>query len=345
MPITENTARELPLVWPSLLPFSTTFELANHPVLDTIRSVLFPSCYPGTYLFVVRDTLEIILAGAHSEPQRPSTSRGLDGAKLVATVIVTLPVRFRGGALKVCNPEGDEERFFPPAQFVGAQGEMQLPWTAFLADCEHEVEYVEQGSRMSIKYSIWMKTFGPVGQKPNPLITPHDQLLDALSPILNLSRGQRLGIYLTGKYDCSPADVLADSLVPSASEPELPHGAVMVNPTCSLKVAMSSCTTRCGSTSSLRSSAGLQPGTSGLSTRQCSSMPISIATIFARSHAKASTTRTACQTRLSRVRAVGILTNSGVGASHARRQAMDRTSLRAPAGWPASGLSIKGPGR
>jgi len=60
-----------------------------------------------------------------------------------------------------------------------------------------------------------MKSFGPTGPKSNPLLVPNDQLLDALTPLLNMSRGRTLGIYLTGRYACSPADVLADSLVPS----------------------------------------------------------------------------------------------------------------------------------
>jgi hypothetical protein len=217
LPISENAEHELPLVWPSTLPFSTTFDLANHPILDTIRSVLFPNCHPGTYLFAVRDKLEIFLAGAHSEPQRPLLSRGVDGAKLVATIIVTLPVRFRGGALAVRNSEGIEERFYPPMQPQVPSGDTLLHWTAFTDDCEHEVEFVEQGCRISISYGVYMKTFGPVGPRPHPLFTPNDQLLDALSPLLNLCRGRTLGVYLTGRYNCSPTDVLADSLVPSVS--------------------------------------------------------------------------------------------------------------------------------
>lgn len=218
LPIADNTDHELPLVWPPTLPFSVTFDLANHPILDTVRSVLFPTCHPGTYLFATRGKLEIFLAGTHSEPRRPSSSRGADGAKQVATIIVTLPVRFHGGALAVRNLDGLEERFYPPTQPQGSSGDTPLQWTAFTADCEHEVEFVEQGCRMTISYGVYIKTFGPVGPRPNPLLTPNDQLLETLSPLLNLSRGRTLGIYLTGRYNCSPADILADSLVPSVSD-------------------------------------------------------------------------------------------------------------------------------
>ncbi|KAF8523708.1 hypothetical protein BU17DRAFT_43689 [Hysterangium stoloniferum] len=206
-------SHDVPLVWPSHLPFSTTFDLASHPVLDTVRSVLFPKCYPGTYLYAVRDKFEVFLAGSSSVPWRPPSSRGADGAKRVATIILDLPVPYRGGALLVRSPRGEEERFRSPAQ--GTVGDTSLHWTAYLANCDREVEYVEQGCRMSISYGVHMKAFGPAGPSPNPLLAPNDTLLDALIPVLNKSRGRKLGVYLTGRYDCAPERVLADSLVPS----------------------------------------------------------------------------------------------------------------------------------
>jgi len=204
---------DVPLVWPSHLPFSTTFDLASYPVLDTVRSVLFPKCYPGTYLYAVRDKLEVFLAGSSSVPWRPPSSRGADGAKRVATIMLDLPVPYRGGALLVRSPGGEEERFRSPSQ--GIVGDTSLHWTAYLANCERKVEYVEQGCRMSISYGVYMKAFGPAGPSPNPLLAPNDTLLDALIPVLNKSRGRTLGIYLTGRYDCAPERILADSLVPS----------------------------------------------------------------------------------------------------------------------------------
>jgi len=157
--------------------------------------------------------LEIFLAGSRAGPRldRPRPARVRDGGHLVANLVITLPVPHRGGALVIKSPDGDEEKFYPTNQ---NKGDTTLSWTAYLADCENEVEYVEQGCRMSITYGVYTKSFGPAGPRPQPLLAPNEKLLGALSPLLGLSRERTLGVYLTGQYDSSPADVLADTLVP-----------------------------------------------------------------------------------------------------------------------------------
>ena len=61
----------------------------------------------------MRDKLQIIGNGASMTTQIPSVPN--DGR--VATVYVTIPVRFRGGALVVRDPDGSEERYT-----VGVEG-------------------------------------------------------------------------------------------------------------------------------------------------------------------------------------------------------------------------------
>jgi len=183
-------------------------------VLDTIKMALLNKHYPGTYLYAVRDKFEIFLAGSRTGPRQdvPKPSRIRDGSHLVASVVITLPVPHRGGALVVRSPDGGEERFYPTNQ--NKPGDKTLHWTAYLADCEHEVEFVEQGCRMAMSYGVYMKSFGPAGPRPEPLFSPNEKLLGSLSALVRLSKDRTLGVYLTGGYDCSPADVLADSLVP-----------------------------------------------------------------------------------------------------------------------------------
>ena len=201
--------------YPPGLPLTTTLEIANHPILETVRNILFPTLQTGHYLTAVRHTLEIWLKG-----NRPLIlPRANDGR--VATIIVTLPVRFRGGALVVRSAEGPEERFFGRG---GKPGDME--WTAFMGDCDHEFEAVTKGARLTISYAVQLRSFGPSGPQPNPLISPSDYFLDMLSPILNMSRGRRIAFYLTGEYNVNPAEVLAESLVPNVS----PHEAVSLNP-------------------------------------------------------------------------------------------------------------------
>ena len=153
-------------------------------------------------------------------------SNPIDGR--VATVVVTLPVRYRGGALIIRDPtalDADESeeiyrgggRLHTSAQGHTGVGIDNLEWTAFLANCSHEVEEVTKGLRLTISYSVFVRSFGTGGILPDPLITPSDKFLDLLAPILNVSRGKKIAFYLTGEYGVNPAEMLAESLVPYVS--------------------------------------------------------------------------------------------------------------------------------
>ena len=194
------------LYYPPNLPLTATLELANHPILDAVRNTLFPALPVGHYLTAIRDKLEIWPKGNAITVQ----SRPLDNR--VATILVTLPVKFRGGSLVVRNPAGAEERYYGRG---GKSGDME--WTAFMSDCDYEIQPVRSGCRITISYAVQLKSFGPAGLQPDPLITPSDQFLDMLSPVLNMSRGRRIAFYLTGEYGVNPGEVLAESLVPSVS--------------------------------------------------------------------------------------------------------------------------------
>ncbi|KAI0074326.1 hypothetical protein K474DRAFT_67778 [Panus rudis PR-1116 ss-1] len=191
------------LFYPSNLPLTATLEIANHPILDAVRTTLFPSLPTGHYLTAMRDRLEIWLPGGGTKPLPRHTDTR------VATILVTLPVRFRGGALVVRNMDGIEEKFHGRG---GKPGDME--WTAFMADCDHEVQPIVKGCRMTISYGVHLRTFGTAQINPDPLITPSDYFLDLVAPILNMSRGRRIAFHLTGDYGVNPAEVLAESLVP-----------------------------------------------------------------------------------------------------------------------------------
>lgn len=191
------------LYYPPNLPLTTSLEIANHPILEAVRNTLFPALPGGHYITAIRDRLEIVAAGAHMIAQpRPADQR-------IATLIVTLPVRFRGGELVVRNFDGEEERH-------GGRGGKNghLEWTAFLADCDYEIADVQKGCRVTISYAIHAKSFGPAGVMPDPLITPSDLLLDQLAPIFNITRGRTIAFYLTGDYHINPATELAETVVP-----------------------------------------------------------------------------------------------------------------------------------
>jgi len=195
------------LFYPPNLPLSATLEIANHPILDAVKNTLFSTLPVGHYLTAVRDKLEVVPKGGRMIPQpKPLDSR-------VATVIVTLPVRHRGGALVIRDPDENEEIYHGGGR-GGAIGVGHLEWTAILADCDYEVEEVTKGCRLTLSYAVYLRTFGPSGLQPDPLITPSDRFLDLVAPVMNVCRGRNIAFYLTGEYGVNPADVLAESLVP-----------------------------------------------------------------------------------------------------------------------------------
>jgi hypothetical protein len=193
---------------------TTSLELSNHPILEAVRNTLFHTLPGGHYLQAVRDKLEVVPTGASLDVQGPT------GDSRVATVIVTLPVRYRGGSFVVHPPEGGDELFQGRG---GKSGHME--WIAYLSDCTAEIESVQKGCRISISYAVHLKSFGPAGIAPDPLITPNDYFLDNLAPIFNILRGRTIAFYLTGDYGVNPADVLAESLVPYVSTKREPCGA------------------------------------------------------------------------------------------------------------------------
>lgn len=218
------------LFFPPNLPLTTSLEIANHPILDAVRNSLFPNLPPGNYLSILRDKLEVVVSGGRMGRQ-PISLRN-DGRS--ATIIVTLPVRYRGGAVVVTEPSfGETEKFTGRG---GKNGD--LDWVAFLGDCDYEIDTVQSGCRVSISYGIYIR--GPGAQNvgsPNvgmglglglgvtagagglggegpALITPSDRFFDFLSPILNMSRGKKLGFFLSHSYNADPSEIVAESLIP-----------------------------------------------------------------------------------------------------------------------------------
>ncbi|KAF8179884.1 hypothetical protein BJ912DRAFT_855467 [Pholiota molesta] len=193
------------LFYPPNLPLTSSLELANSPLLDAIRNALFPLLPPGEYLTAVRDGLDVVQTGSRLAPFSPAQLRNDQRA---GTIIVTLPTRFRGGAMNIRDAEGREEKY----QTTGGRAG-DIEWVAFRADCDYEVEQVTKGCFMTLSYAIYIKSFGPATASLDTLVTPSDTFFDLLSPILNMSRGRSVGFYLTHDYNVDPAEYPASSLV------------------------------------------------------------------------------------------------------------------------------------
>ena len=187
------------LFYPQNLPLSPSFEIANHPVLDSLP--------PGNHLFAVRDRLDVVTSGSYLASQNPSIVNN-DGRS--ATIIVTLPVRFRGGIITVRDSLGHEDRF----QGSGGQAG-DVDRIAFPADCEYGIDTVQKGCCLTLSYGVYVKHFNPsTGSISDALIIPSDGFFDLLAPILNASRGRYIGFHLNYDYTANPAEVTANSLIP-----------------------------------------------------------------------------------------------------------------------------------
>ncbi|KXN89204.1 hypothetical protein AN958_05907 [Leucoagaricus sp. SymC.cos] len=216
------------LFFPPNLPLTTSLEIANHPILDAVENSIFPNLPPGHHLSVLRDKLEVVVSGGRMGRQ-PISLRN-DGRS--ATIIVTLPVRYRGGTVIVTEPVyGGNEKF--PGR-GGKNGD--LDWVAFSGDCDYEIDTVQSGCRVSISYGVYIKgsnvpqnigspnvgmglglggvAGAGLGGEGLNLITPSDRFFDFLSPILNMSRGKKLGFFLNHSYKADPSEVIAENLVP-----------------------------------------------------------------------------------------------------------------------------------
>ncbi|KAJ6603607.1 hypothetical protein DFH09DRAFT_1124689 [Mycena vulgaris] len=190
------------MYYPPNLPLTPSLEIANHPILDAIRNTLFPTLPVGHYLTVRRDHVDVILTGGRMAPQ----PRALRNDGRVATLSVTLPVRFRGGALVIRDGDAQE-------RLDTAAPTSDLEWTAFLAECECEVETVTKGCRMSLSYAIFAKSFGATSLTPDPLFTPSQPFLDLLPPVLQMSRGRKIAFLLAHDYDVDPSLKGGDSML------------------------------------------------------------------------------------------------------------------------------------
>jgi len=202
------------LFFPPNLLLAPSLEIANHPIINSVQASLFPQLPLGNHLFAVRDRLDVINSGTHLANQNPALLNN-DGRS--ATIIVTLPVRFRGGVIVVRDSLGQEERF----QGSGGQAG-DIDWLAFPADCEYRIETVQKGCCLTLSYGIYIKQFNPAATSiSDALIIPSDGFFDLLAPVLNSSRGRSIAFYLDYDYIANPAEATANTLVPQLKGADL----------------------------------------------------------------------------------------------------------------------------
>ncbi|KAH6903289.1 hypothetical protein BKA70DRAFT_1433808 [Coprinopsis sp. MPI-PUGE-AT-0042] len=211
-----NYAERESMFYPPSLPLTTSFEISNFPILDSVKNSLFPRLPAGHYLTAIKDKFEVLLDGVRLE--RQTAHQRNDGR--AATVLLTLPVRFAGGAVIVRDPiTGIQERFIakahPAPPSAGGGPKESLEWIAFHGNCDYETEIVEKGYRVMLSYGIYIKNFSPEGAvRFDSLAIPTDYVFDLLAPLMNMSRGKKIGFYLSHDYNVDPSQVNSQMLIP-----------------------------------------------------------------------------------------------------------------------------------
>ncbi|KAF2752722.1 hypothetical protein EJ05DRAFT_267040 [Pseudovirgaria hyperparasitica] len=101
----------------------------------------------------------------------------------VGSLVVALPMHFQGGGDLLVRHEGETVRF---DWSQGDQDEPTIKWAAFYSDCEHEVEEVKSGHRVTLTYNLYL------AQRPG-LLTGSSTAMDATQLPLYLSLADLLG--------------------------------------------------------------------------------------------------------------------------------------------------------
>ncbi|KAK3112663.1 hypothetical protein LTR53_010833 [Teratosphaeriaceae sp. CCFEE 6253] len=117
----------------------------------------------------------------------------------VGSLVVALPSAFKGGNLSVRH--GDEQTVFAWA----VDSATSVHWAAFYSDCEHEVNEVTSGHRVTLTYNLFLipridlqaGTPLSLDAKNLPLA---DLLRSALSDARFMMKGGEIGVYLAHRY-------------------------------------------------------------------------------------------------------------------------------------------------
>ncbi|EME83883.1 uncharacterized protein MYCFIDRAFT_135221, partial [Pseudocercospora fijiensis CIRAD86] len=120
----------------------------------------------------------------------------------VGSLVVCLPVAFRGGELAVRH-QGHEILHDWSSNAADTQNSIQ--WAAFYSDCEHEVLEVTHGHRVTLTYNLFLASgTGLLGEKPLNLEPKRLPLFRQLQNTLRspdfMPIGGYIGIHLTHSY-------------------------------------------------------------------------------------------------------------------------------------------------
>jgi hypothetical protein len=130
---------------------------------------------------------------------------------MFGTLVVCLPVRFRGGRLVLTHDAATKTYDWQSDGYLAKADPCQLEWAAFYGDVDHEVERVTEGTRVTLTWLL-RRASGGSSRDPAPGDTRlRDAIFDALGDGRFLPRGGTLGVPCLHLYPEAPGRPLAGS--------------------------------------------------------------------------------------------------------------------------------------
>ncbi len=124
--------------------FAAMLDVAQTGILHTVQKVLALGC---EYVIAEPYKLNVYAEGGFFKVHK-DTPRGND---MFGSLVLTLPQGHMGGDLVVRH----EDRVCRHSPLRGIEQEESIQWVAFYSDCDHEVEKVTSGTRITLTFNLY----------------------------------------------------------------------------------------------------------------------------------------------------------------------------------------------
>ncbi|KAI9372812.1 hypothetical protein BJX61DRAFT_533642 [Aspergillus egyptiacus] len=198
--------------------FATSFHPADFGILENIGQVLLPSISNevDNQLQFRKVKAELYKMNVYSGPsgifrKHVDTPRA---ENQIGSLVVCLPSKFTGGSLIVEHHE--QKVRFDWSEKSGAS----IQWAAFYSDCEHEIETIMQGDRVTLTYNLYVtEPVGGVIPSPTSIVDPktlpiYGWVKDLMAKGEFMKDGGVLGIFCSHAY--AHSSKLAKTQLPRA---------------------------------------------------------------------------------------------------------------------------------
>ncbi|OJI80789.1 hypothetical protein ASPTUDRAFT_128079 [Aspergillus tubingensis CBS 134.48] len=152
--------------------FLTSFHPADFGIIELIEQILLPGISSETEnrLQFRKLKAELYKLNVYSGPsghfrKHVDTPRS---EHQIGSLVVCLPCQFEGGNLTVQH-HGQMAKFE-----WSRQSSSSIQWAAFYSDCEHEIETISAGHRITLTYNLYVREMpGAILAPIRPVLDPH----------------------------------------------------------------------------------------------------------------------------------------------------------------------------